>query len=430
MLLVCIGVIMLDLRFLAQNLSLVREKTAQRATDVDFDEIEELLEKRRDLTHKTETGRHQQRAAQKEMKSLKPGSEPFLALRTQLKEMSDSVKALDEERKAAVAQLEELAYYIPNLIHESVPPGTDEADNPVVRTWGETRSFDFAIQDHADLGEALRILDFEAGARVTGSRFTFLKGAAARLNRTLVNFMLDLHVSEHGYQELLPPFMVNRDAMTGTGQLPKFEEDAFQTDQYFLVPTAEVPVTNLHGGQILELADLPLKYVAYTPCFRREAGSYGQDTRGLIRQHQFDKVEMVRLTTPERSYDDLEELVGEAQKVLQLLEIPYRVVNLCSGDIGFSAAKCYDIELWVPSQNRFREISSCSNFEAFQARRADIRYRDPAQKKPQFVHTLNGSGLAIGRTIVAILENYQNSDGSITIPDVLRHRMGMDRISL
>ena len=419
---------MLDLRFLTQNLPLVREKTAQRSTEVDFDEIEDLLEKRRELIQKVDSGRHRQREAQVEMKSLKPGSEPFLALRSTLKEMSDSVKALDEERKATVERFEELALYIPNLIHDSVPPGRDETDNPVVRTWGEPPRFDFPVQDHADLGEALGILDFEAGARVAGSRFTFLKGAAARLNRALVNFMLDLHVGEHGYLELLPPFMVNRDAMIGTGQLPKFEEDAFQADQYFLVPTAEVPVTNLHRHQTLELAELPLKYVAYTPCFRREAGSYGQDTRGLIRQHQFDKVEMVRLTTPERSYEELEELVQEAEKVLQLLDIPYRVVNLCAGDIGFSAAKCYDIELWVPSQNRYREISSCSNFEAFQARRADIRYRDPSQKKPQFVHTLNGSGLAIGRTIVAIFENYQNRDGSITVPEILRDSMRTDHI--
>lgn len=419
---------MLDLRFLAENLPLVRETAMRRATAVDFGEIEELLERRRDLIHRVETSRHGQREAQKGMKSIKPGSDAFLALRAELRDMSEKVKALDDERKATVERLEQLMLYIPNLVHESVPDGVDEDDNPVVRTWGEPRSFDFAIQDHADLGESLGILDFEAGARVAGSRFTFLKGAAARLNRGLINFMLDLHTREHGYQELLPPFLVNREAMTGTGQLPKFEEDAFQADPYFLVPTAEVPVTNLHCGQILDGEDLPLKYVAYTPCFRREAGSYGQDTRGLIRQHQFEKVEMVRFTTPERSYEDLEELVGEAERVLQLLELPYRVVTLCAGDLGFSAAKCYDIELWLPSQDRYREISSCSNFEDFQARRANVRFRQRDVKKPQFVHTLNGSGLAIGRTIVAILENYQNDDGSITVPRVLRDWMGADRI--
>jgi len=419
---------MLDLRFLTDHLDIVREKTTARKTEVDFDELERLISLRRDLIHQAETARFKQREAQQSMKTIDKSGEAFQALRAELKEMSNQVKQFEEERKEAVAKLESLLYYIPNLIDDSVPMGADESDNTVVRTWGEPRAFDFEPKEHADLGEKLGIIDFEAGAKVTGSRFTFLSGAAAKLNRTLIQFMLDLHTSAHGYTELATPFLVNRDSMLGTGQLPKFEEDAFQTDEFFLIPTAEVPVTNFLREQILNPEDLPRKYVAYSPCFRREAGSYGADTRGLIRQHQFEKVELVRCARPDSSEQDHEELVREAEQVLQLLELPYRVVNLCSGDISFSAAKCYDIEVWVPSQNRYREISSCSNFKDFQARRANIRFRDPGQKKPQFVHTLNGSALAIGRTIVAILENYQNEDGSISVPSALRPLMGCDRL--
>ncbi len=419
---------MLDLRFLTDHLDIVREKTTARKTEVDFDELERLISLRRDLIHQAETARFKQREAQQSMKTIDKSGEAFQALRAELKEMSNQVKQFEEERKEAVAKLESLLYYIPNLIDDSVPMGADESDNTVVRTWGEPRAFDFEPKEHADLGEKLGIIDFEAGAKVTGSRFTFLSGAAAKLNRTLIQFMLDLHTSAHGYTELATPFLVNRDSMLGTGQLPKFEEDAFQTDEFFLIPTAEVPVTNFLREQILNPEDLPRKYVAYSPCFRREAGSYGADTRGLIRQHQFEKVELVRFARPDSSEQDHEELVREAEQVLQLLELPYRVVNLCSGDISFSAAKCYDIEVWVPSQNRYREISSCSNFKDFQARRANIRFRDPGQKKPQFVHTLNGSALAIGRTIVAILENYQNEDGSISVPSALRPLMGCDRL--
>ena len=419
---------MLDLRFLTDHLDTVREKTAARKTAVDFDELDRLITLRRDLIHQAETARFRQREAQVSMKTIDKSGEAFQALRAELKEMSGQVKQYEEERKEAVAKLESLLYYIPNLIDDSVPVGLDESDNTVVRTWGEPRTFDFEPQEHADLGEKLGIIDFEAGAKVTGSRFTFLAGAAAKLNRSLVQFMLDLHTGQHGYTELATPFLVNRDSMIGTGQLPKFEDDAFQTDELFLVPTAEVPVTNFLRDQILNPEDLTRKFVAYSPCFRREAGSYGADTRGLIRQHQFEKVELVRFAHPDSSETDHEELVREAEKVLQLLELPYRVVNLCSGDISFSAAKCYDIEVWVPSQNRYREISSCSNFKDFQARRANIRFRDPSQKKPQFVHTLNGSALAIGRTIVAILENYQNEDGSISVPSALRSLMGFDRL--
>ena len=420
---------MLDLRFLADNLDLVRRKTAQRHSDVDFDHVEHLIGERRDLIHRAESARHRQREAQAEMKTIDKSGQAFQYLRAELKEMSTTAKALDDQRKETVEQLESLLYYIPNVIHDSVPEGADEADNEIVRIEGEPRTFDFEPVDHADLGEALGILDFEAGARVAGARFTFLKGAGARLNRALIQFMLDLHTRQHGYTELVPPFLVNRDAMTGTGQLPKFEDDAFRTEDYFLVPTAEVPVTNLHAGEILAAEALPLKYVAYSPCFRREAGGYGADTRGLIRQHQFEKVELVRMAHPGASYDDHETLTGEAEAVLRALGLPYRVVNLCSGDISFGAAKCYDLEVWVPSQDRYREISSCSNFESFQARRANIRFRDPDHKKPQFVHTLNGSALALGRTIVAILENYQNEDGSVTVPEALRPYFGSDRIA-
>jgi seryl-tRNA synthetase len=419
---------MLDLRYLTDNLDLVRERTALRRTEVDFDRLEALMKARRDLIHRAETARHEQRQAQQEMKTIDKSGTAFQELRSRLKEMSTQAKAVDEERKSVVSELEELVLHVPNLIHDSVPEGAGEDDNEVVRVVGEPTSFDFEPTDHAELGEQLGILDFEAGARVAGARFTFLKGNAARLNRTLIGFMLDLHTREHGYHELLPPFLVNQASMIGTGQLPKFGEDAFRTDDFYLVPTAEVPVTNMHRGAILDGSELPLRYVAYTPCFRREAGSHGADVKGLIRQHQFDKIELVRFVRPENSSEQLETLLGHAERVLQLLELPYRVVNLCSADIGFSAAKCYDIEVWIPSQGRYREISSCSNFEAFQARRADIRFRPDAGAKPEHVHTLNGSGLAVGRTIVAILENYQNADGSVTVPKALVERMGMSSL--
>lgn len=416
---------MLDLHYLTKNIDAVIENAANRRVDVDFERLTELLEVRRDVIQNAETARHQQRLAQQQMKSMDKSGAEFAALRGELKAYSVRVKELEEKRKDVVGELEQMQLVIPNMSHQSVPIGADDSDNELIRTVGTPRAFGFAPLDHADLGENLGLLDFERAAKVTGSRFTFLRGTAAHLSRTLINLMLDLHVQEHGYEELLPPFMVNRASMTGTGQLPKFEEDSFKTDDYFLVPTAEVPVTNFLSGEILDEAQLPLAFVAYTPCFRREAGSYGVDTKGLIRQHQFDKVELVRFVHPDTSYQEHELLLNHAEKVLQLLELPYRVVSLCSGDITFSAAKCYDLEVWIPSQNCYREISSCSNFEAFQARRGNIRFRPSESKKPQFVHTMNGSGLAIGRTIVALMENYQNEDGSISLPEVLAAKMGV-----
>jgi len=315
---------------------------------------------------------------------------------------------------------------IPNIPHESVPIGEDEEDNVVHRTWGEKTTFDFEAQSHWDVGTNLGILDFERAAKVAGSRFVFYKGLGARLERALINFMMDYHADNHGYEEMLPPYLVNRTSMTGTGQLPKFAEDAFHIEEwdYFLIPTSEVPVTNYHRDEILPATDVPRKYVAYSACFRSEAGSAGRDTRGLIRQHQFNKVELVHFVKPENSYDALEELTGHAEKILQLLELPYRVMRMCTGDLGFTAAKKYDIEVWIPTQDTYREISSCSNFEDFQTRRAGIRYRNEETNKPEYMHTLNGSGLAVGRTVTAILENYQQEDGSVVVPEVLRPYMG------
>lgn len=352
-----------------------------------------------------------------------------------MKVFGDRIKQLEEHLRAIEDCVEDLALRIPNTPHATVPGGRDSADNVEVRRWGRISNLGGPVRTHWDLGEALGILDFDRAAKIAGARFAVLTGAGARLERALINYMLDLHTGQHGYREVLPPFMVNRPAMTGTGQLPKFEEDLFRLrdENYFLIPTAEVPVTNLHRDELLDEGTLPLRYTAYTPCFRREAGSYGKDTRGLIRLHQFNKVELVTFSTPEHSYDELERLTGHAEAILQGLGLPYRVVTLCTGDLGFSAAKTYDLEVWLPSQELYREISSCSNFEAFQARRANIRYRPSTGKKdskPEFVHTLNGSGLAVGRTLVAILENYQQPDGSVLIPEVLRPYMGgLDRIT-
>jgi seryl-tRNA synthetase len=343
-----------------------------------------------------------------------------------MKEVGERVKALEESLAGIQAQLEALVLTIPNLPHHSVPVGADENDNPVVSTWGEPPQFDFEALNHWDIGEALGIIDFEAAARMTGARFVVLKGAGARLERSLTSLMLDIHTTEHGYTEILPPFMVNSRAMTGTGQLPKFAEDLFHLEgtDYWLIPTAEVPVTNLHMDETLAGERLPLLYTAYTPCFRAEAGSHGKDVRGLIRQHQFDKVELVRMVRPEQSWDHLEQLTANAETILQRLELPYRKVALCTGDMGFSSAKTYDLEVWLPGQNRYREISSCSNFEDFQARRIGLRFKDKGAKGTTLVHTLNGSGLAVGRTLVAILENYQQADGSVTIPQALKPYMG------
>jgi len=345
--------------------------------------------------------------------------------------VSQQMKELDGVVEAKERELQEFLMTIPNLPHLSVPAGKDASDNVEVKRWGDIPTFDFEPKAHWDLGEALGILDFKTGAKICGARFTLYWDLGAQLERALINFMLDLHTREHGYREVLPPFIVNRKTMTGTGQLPKFEEELFKVEgtDYFLIPTAEVPVTNIHQDEVLEEKRLPLYYTAYTPCFRKEAGSYGKDTRGLIRQHQFNKVELVKFTTPENSYEELEKLLCDAEEILKRLSLPYRVVNLCAGDLGFSASKTYDIEVWLPGQNTYREISSCSNFEDFQARRAKIRYRVAGKSKTEYVHTLNGSGLAVGRTLVAILENFQQADGSVLIPEALKSYMnGVERI--
>lgn len=420
-----------DLRILRDNYDAIRARLGPRAADVPWDDLRQLLEDRRSLTMTVEDLRHQLKKGSDEVARLKRDQQPADAAMIQMKTISDRIKGTEETLRAAEERVMDAALRIPNLPHASVPVGKDPADNQEVRRVGAAPALSFPPKAHWDLGEALGILDFGRAAKIAGARFAVLMGPGARLERALINFMLDLHTTRHGYQEVLPPVMVNRAAMTGTGQLPKFEEDLFKLrdDDYFLIPTAEVPVTNLLREEIVSEDRLPIRYTAYTPCFRREAGSYGKDTRGLIRQHQFNKVELVAFSRPEDSYQELERLTGHAEAVLRELALPYRVVTLCTGDMGFSAAKTYDIEVWLPSQNVFREISSCSNFESFQARRAGIRYRRK-DGKTDFVHTLNGSGLAVGRTLVAILENYQQADGSVTIPPVLRPYMGgVERIT-
>jgi seryl-tRNA synthetase len=396
------------------------------------DRFHDLDRRRKDLQASLDRDRAARNAANDRMAGLDKKSTEFAAARDELRALSQRIKAGEQDETDLLAQVDALVLELPNAPHASVPDGAGDDANPVHSVWGERPSYDFATRPHWELGEALGILDFEAGARIAGARFTVLRGAGARLTRALMSFMLDLHTSR-GYREVWPPALVNRRAMEGTGQLPKFEDDAFKTAgeaEYFLIPTAEVPVTNLHRESILEAGELPLRYCAYTPCFRAEAGSYGKDTRGLIRQHQFDKVEIVKLVAPESSYDELEGLRGDAEEVLRRLGLHYRVVTLCTGDLGFASAKTYDLEVWLPGQAAYREISSCSNFEDFQARRAKIRYRAAAGDKPRFVHTLNGSGVAIGRTIVAILEQGQAADGSIRVPEALRPYLGgLERIT-
>jgi len=416
---------MYELRSLRDNLDAIKDRLGPRGKDVAWDDLRALIEERRTLTVTVDGLRHELKKGSEDVARLKREKQPADAAMAQMKALGDRIKAAEDTLRSAEERAQDMALRIPNLPHNSVPAGKDPADNQEMRARGTKPSFAFTPQTHWDLGEALGILDFERAAKIAGARFAVLTGPGARLERALINFMLDLHTTRHGYREVLPPFMVNRAAMTGTGQLPKFEDDLFKLrdDDYFLIPTAEVPVTNLLREEIVPDERIPIRYVAYTPCFRREAGSYGKDTRGLIRQHQFNKVELVAFSRPEDSYQELERLTGHAEAVLQELALPYRVVTLCTGDMGFSAAKTYDIEVWLPSQNTFREISSCSNFEAFQARRAGIRYRRK-DGKTDFLHTLNGSGLAVGRTMVAILENYQLPDGSVTIPPVLRPYMG------
>ncbi len=419
-----------DLRTLLENLDQAKILTANRHVDFDFAELERLGAERRDALTRFEALRAQQNVASGAMKGLKPGSDEFTATRNQLSEMKAEIKVLDEARKEVERTLEERLLALPNLLDERVPTGATEDDNVEVARVGTPAKPGFKVQDHVDLGEQLGVIDFEAATRVAGARFAFLRGAGAKLERALANMMLDIHTTEHGYEEMAPPYLVNADAMTGTGQLPKFEADLFKTSEpsFYMIPTAEVPLTNYYREQLLPAYDGPIKFCAYTPCFRSEAGSHGRDTRGLIRQHQFNKVELVQFVAADESEAAHHALVGHARAILDRLELPYRVLELCSADVGFSAARCYDLEVWVPSQNTYREISSCSNMRDFQARRAGIRYRD-SDGKPQFFHTLNGSALALGRTLLAVLENFQQADGSVAIPDALRPYTGFDRIS-
>lgn len=420
---------MYDLRILRDNLDGLRERLGPRGKDVAWEDLRTLTEDRRTRTIEVENLRHQLKKGSDEVARLKRDKQPAESAMAAMKALGDTIRGQDEQLRLIEEQLFHIALRIPNLPHESVPAGQDADQNVEVRRWGSPPTLSAPAQSHWDLGEALGILDFDRAVRMAKARFAVLTGLGARLERALINYMLDRHTSQHGYREVLPPLLVNRAAMTGTGQLPKFEEDLFQIrdEELFLIPTAEVPVTNLHREEMLSEEALPIRYTAYTPCFRREAGSYGKDTRGLIRLHQFNKVELVAFAKPEQSYEELERLTSHAEAILQGLGLHYRVITLCTGDMGFSAAKTYDIEVWLPSQHTFREISSCSNFEAFQARRANIRCRAKAGKKdskPEFVHTLNGSGLAVGRTLVAILENYQQPDGSVAIPAALQPYMG------
>lgn len=421
---------MLDMKYIRENLDEAELRLKTRGTGVHLEGFRELDEKRRAILRENESLKALRNAASEEISKSKDKSQVQDKI-AEMREVSVRIKGLDAELTAVEEELHAFLLTIPNLPHPTTPIGCSENDNVQFRLWGDAVTLPFAAKPHWEIGEELGILDFERGAKITGARFTLYRGAGARLERALINFMLDTHTGSHGYEEVLPPFMVNRDSMTGTGQLPKFEDDLFKLvdPDYMLIPTAEVPVTNIHRGEILHRDELPISYVAYTPCFRKEAGSYGKDTRGLIRQHQFNKVELVKFVRPSESDAELEKLTGHAEKILQLLGLPYRVMALCTGDIGFSAAKTYDLEVWLPGQNCYREISSCSTFTDFQGRRANIRYREEEKSKPEFVHTLNGSGLAVGRTLVAILENYQQEDGTVIIPSALRPYMGgMEKI--
>lgn len=428
------GVSMLDVKLLRNNFEEVKQKLQNRGEDLgEFEKFGELDKRRRTLIVETEALKSQRNEVSQEIAKLKREKQDADAKIEEMRVVGDRIKTLDIELREIDEKLDMILMSIPNIPHESTPVGESEDDNVEIRKWGEVRTFDFEPKAHWDLGTDLDILDFENAAKVTGSRFVFYKKLGARLERALINFMMDLHSNEHGYEEMLPPYMVNRASMTGTGQLPKFEEDAFliEAEDYFLIPTAEVPVTNYHREDILKAEDLPRKYTAFSACFRSEAGSAGRDTRGLIRQHQFNKVELVQFVKPEDSYEALEKLTSNAEEVLRRLELPYRVLSMCTADLGFTAAKKYDLEVWIPSYDSYREISSCSNFESFQARRANIRFRREPGSKPEYVHTLNGSGLALGRTVAAILENYQNADGSVRIPKVLQGYMGgIEKIEL
>jgi len=418
---------MLDPKLLRNQLSDVAVQLKRRGFDLDVEQIERLESTRKAIQVKTEELQAERNRSSKSIGKAKAAGEDIQPLLDQVAGLGQQLDTAKQELDGIQEQLNDILMGIPNIPHESVPQGQDESHNQEVRRWGEPTHFDFEARDHVDIGEALGGMEFDSAVKLSGSRFAVLRGPLARLHRALTQFMLDVHTLEHGYQECYVPYLVNADSLRGTGQLPKFEEDLFATrgeDRYYLIPTAEVPVTNLVRGEIIEPEQMPLRMTAHTPCFRSEAGSYGKDTRGLIRQHQFEKVEMVQVVRPEESYAALEELTGHAESILQRLGLPYRVVSLCTGDLGFSAAKTYDLEVWLPGQQAYREISSCSNFEAFQARRLQARYRNPASGKPELVHTLNGSGLAVGRTLVAVMENYQQADGSVRIPEVLQPYLG------
>lgn len=423
---------MLDTKWVREHYDELAEMLALRNNAFPLDRYKELDEERRKVLLEVEKLKERRNAGSKEVGIRKKAGEDTEALQNEIRELGEEIKKFDDKANEIESELDELALRIPNRPHASVPKGKDENDNIEMRRWGTPREFDFEPKPHWDLGEALGVMDFDRGVKIAESRFTVLKGAGARLERGLMNFMLDLHTTQHGFTEVAPPALVNSKTMTGTGQLPKFADDLYRclNDDLWLIPTAEVPLTNLHSGETFKESDLPKYFCAFTPCFRREAGSYGRDMRGMLRQHQFDKVEMVKLSTPEKSYDELEHMTNCAEKVLQLLDIPYRVIVLCTGDMGFGAAKTYDIEVWLPSQNTYREISSCSNCEDFQARRMGIKYKPADGGKARFIHTLNGSGLAIGRTLIALMENYQNADGSITVPEALRPYVGgLERVS-
>ncbi len=425
---------MLDPRLIRNELATVVKALAGRGFKLDETRLQALEEQRKTIQATTQALQAERNSKSKNIGKAKAQGEDIQPLLDEVADLGDKLKAAESELNALQDELNNILMGIPNIPHESVPAGKSEEDNQEVRRWGEPKQFDFEVKDHVDLGEQLGQMDFETAAKITGSRFVVMNGGLARMHRALIQFMLDLHTSEHGYTETYVPYMVNADSLRGTGQLPKFEEDLFKLNaeqEYYLIPTAEVPVTNIVRDVIIDADYMPRKYVCHTPCFRSEAGSYGRDTRGMIRQHQFEKVELVQAVKPDDSYEALEQLTANAEEVLKRLELPYRVMALCAGDMGFSAAKTYDLEVWIPSQNTYREISSCSNFEAFQARRMQARWRNPETGKPELVHTLNGSGLAVGRTLVAIMENYQNKDGSITVPTALKNYMGgKDTISL
>ena len=414
---------MLDIELLREKPDYVREKLKTRNININFDGFLNLDKERRELIKEVESLRHIRKVTSKEIGRISDSKEKEEKIK-KMREVSERIKVLEDKLKVIEEKIFEILLDIPNLPHDSVPIGLDENDNKVIRSWGKIREFNFKVKSHDEIGKKLDIIDFKRASKISGTRFAIYKGLGALLQRALINFMIDVHTKENGYKEIWPTFMVKRDCMIGTGQLPKFEEDLFKVSDsdFYLIPTAEVPVTNLHRDEILNEDNLPIKYVAYSPCFRREAGSYGKEVKGIIRQHQFEKVELVKFVIPETSYEELEKLVLDAEKILQYLNLPYRVVLLCTGDLGFSASKTYDIEVWLPSQGIYKEISSCSNFEDFQSRRAKIRYRTKSGKT-RYVHTLNGSGLAVGRTIAAILENYQQEDGSVVIPEVLRKYM-------